>query len=263
MGIHKNKSTRALVIILSALVVISVLISRHYYKGINDTVDPRIKKARLLYEKYNDYAKTSSFDSIFVLMDSIETIYSKYPHYRNSYEIGVLYNNRAASYLTMALHMDDSTATEGVRRDSLFSIAETMVLKSIAVYTAWLERFEDKNREEIRQNIETNFLNELELSSNASEKALINKRIEEIGEAQFETKRRLSVSYTNLGIIERYQMKYEEAAKHYKKALELWEQNLTAKNNLNLLLGRPLEKRNFIQKLFPVDREKTEQTSDN
>lgn len=263
MGIFKNKSTRALVIILSALVVISILISRQYYKGINKTVDPRIKQARLLYEKYNDYAKTSRFDSILMLMDSIETIYSKYPHYRNSYEIGVLYNNRAASYLTMALHMNDSIDAGEVRKDSLFSIAEKMVHKSIAVYTAWLERFEDKNGEEIREDIETNFLNGLDPYSQEAEEALINKRIEEIQEAQFETKRRLSVSYTNLGIIERQRMKYEEAAKHYKKALELWEQNLTAKNNLNLLLGRPLEKRNFIQKLFPADREKTEQTSGN
>ena len=35
---------------------------------------------------------------------------------------------------------------------------------------------------------------------------------------------------------------------------ELWDRNLTAKNNLNVLLGQPMEKRNVIQRMFPPDR---------
>lgn len=256
MGILKNKSTRALVLIMSALVFISILISNHYYKGINNNVDPRIKEARLLYEKYNDYTKTSSFDSIFVLMDSIEAVYSNHPHYINSFEIAVLYNNKAASYLTMALHAD-SASTQYNRQDSIISLAEKMVNKSIAVYTDWLERFENKSREEIRELIEPEFYKGLEQYSDELQQKFINNRIDEIQEAQLETKRRLSVSYTNLGIIKRHRMQYEEAAKHYKTALDLWERNMTAENNLNLLLGKPLEKRSFLRKLFPPERIKS------
>ncbi|MFO8233826.1 MAG: tetratricopeptide repeat protein [Bacteroidales bacterium] len=255
MGIFNNKPTRALMLILSALVFIGVLISRHYYKGINEAVDPRVKEARLLYEKYNDYAKTNSFDSIFHLMDSIEAVYSKYPHYKNSFETGVLYNNKAASYITMALYLD-STSKQPEMQDSIFSMAETMVTKSIAIYTEWLEQFENKSREDIKNQIEPEFYKGLEQYSRELQEAFIDNRIEEIQEAQLETKRRLSVSYTNLGIIKRQRMQYEEAAKHYKTALDLWEQNLTAENNLNLLLGNPLKERSFLRKLFPPERNK-------
>jgi tetratricopeptide (TPR) repeat protein len=256
MGILNNKPTRALVLIMSALVLISILISYHYYKGVNNAVDPRTKEARVLYEKYNDYAKTNSFDSVFHLMDSIETVYSKYPHYRNSFEMGVLYNNKAASYLTMALYMD-STSNQQDKQDSIFSIAEKMVNKSISVYTDWLDRFENKSQEEIKNFIEPQFYEGLESYSDEMQATYLKKRIEEIEEAQMETKRRLSVSYTNLGIIKRHRMQYEEAARHYQKALDLWDRNMTAENNLNRLLGKPLEKRNFIQKLFPPERIKS------
>jgi tetratricopeptide (TPR) repeat protein len=255
MGIFNNNPTRALILILSALVFTGVLISHHYYKGINDAVDPRVKQARLLYEKYNDYAKTNRFDSIFHLMDTLEAVYSKYPHYRNSYETGVLYNNKAASYITMALHLD-STGNQTERQDSIFSMAEKMVNKSIVIYTDWLKRFEHKSREEIKDLIEPVFYSGLEQYSRELQETFINNRIEEIQEAQLETKRRLSVSYTNLGIIKRHRMQYEEAAKNYKTALDLWDQNMTAENNLNLLLGRPLKERSFLQKLFPPERNK-------
>ena len=82
----------------------------------------------------------------------------------------------------------------------------------------------------------------------------IKKRITEITEAQTETKRRLSVSYTNLGLVYRQQLKYEDAVLSYQKAIENWDRNLTAENNLNKLLGRPEKKRNLIQKLFPPER---------
>jgi hypothetical protein len=47
---------------------------------------------------------------------------------------------------------------------------------------------------------------------------------------------------------------YEKAINNYQKAIDLWDQNLTAENNLNILLGKPLKKRNLIQKLFPPKR---------
>ena len=255
MGIVNNKPTRALILILSALVLISILISRYYYKGINDAVDPRVKEARLLYEKYNDYTKTNSFDSILYLMDSIGAVYSTYTHYRNSYETGVLYNNKAATYLTMALHLD-SADHQPEKQDSLFSMAERMVNKSITIYTGWLDKFENESPKGIKNLIEPGFYSGLEQYSRELQETFLNNRIEEIQEAQLETKRRLSVSYTNLGIIKRHEMQYEEAAKHYMTALDLWERNLTAENNLNRLLGKPVKERSFLRKLFPPERNK-------
>jgi len=79
-------------------------------------------------------------------------------------------------------------------------------------------------------------------------------RINEIIDTQVEIDRRLSVSYTNLGIVYRYRMQYDSAAYCYEEALDLWEQNLSAENNLNVLLGRPQKKSNFIQRMFPPDR---------
>ena len=70
-----------------------------------------------------------------------------------------------------------------------------------------------------------------------------------------ETPRRLSVSYTNLGIMYRFREDYENAALSYKKAMDLWEDNLSAENNLNILLGRPLKKRSLLRKIFPEPKQ--------
>lgn len=150
----------------------------------------------------------------------------------------------------------DSASMQPEMQDSMFTMAEKMVKKSIAIYSGWLKQFEDKSSEEIISIIEPEFYRGLEQYPVEKQELFINNRIEEIQQAQMETKRRLSVSYTNLGIIKRHKMRYEEAAKNYKRALDLWEENLTAQNNLNLLLGKPLEKRSFIRKLFPPERDK-------
>jgi tetratricopeptide (TPR) repeat protein len=80
-------------------------------------------------------------------------------------------------------------------------------------------------------------------------------RTEEILEALEENPRRLSVCYTNLGLIYRYRGEYIKAAEQYKKAIELWDRNLDAENNLNKLLNKPLRKRNFIQRMFPPSKD--------
>ena len=73
--------------------------------------------------------------------------------------------------------------------------------------------------------------------------------------ALLENNRRLSVCYTNLGLISRFQGNYEDAVKQYEKALALWDRNLDAENNLNKLLNRPIKKRNIIQTLFPPEKD--------
>lgn len=253
MSLVANKKTRALIIIMCALVLSSIIISYFYYKGVNESIDPRIVEARTQYENYNLYAQNSDFDGIFSLMDSIESIYSSIDHYKNSYEVGVLYNNRAASYLTMALNAEE---TEIVVQDSLIDLADAASSRSIDIYTLWLDTFQEKTPQEIEKLILLDFFIGLESYDPKKKAKYLSNRISEIEDSQLETPRRLSVSYTNLGVIHRHRLQYEAAAKSYQKAIELWDRNLTAENNLNILLGRPIKKRSFIQKLFPPERDK-------
>jgi len=249
MFINKSKPTRSLILIMSILAVITLFISKIYYKQFNDSIDPRIREARSLYEQYNQYAQNKDFESVFLLMDSIESIYSKYDHYKRSYENGVLYNNRAATFLTIALQSDSITDA-----DSLMNLAETATNRSIEIYLHWLNEFNDLGPDEIKKLISEEFLEGLSNYNERQKERFLEKRTKELLEAQTETKRRLSVSYTNLGLICRHRREYEKAARHYKNAIELWDRNLTAENNLNILLGEPVKKRNFIQKMFPPEK---------
>lgn len=250
---NQNKSTRVLIIVMSALVFIAIGVAKFYYYKQNYSIDPRIKQARVLYERYNYFAQLGDVDSIFWLLDTIESIYSKHEHYKNSFEVGVLYNNRAALYLTLALQTETNQEFSTLG-DSLFNLAENSSKKSIFLYKDWLKKYQDSAEETIANSLENDFLFGLEDIEPTIKSKIFNKRKEEIKESLIETKRRLSVSYTNLGVVCRYKKEYEMAAQYYKKAIDLWDKNLTAENNLNILLGRPIKKRNMIQKLFPSER---------
>ena len=253
MNLLQNKKTRALILIMSALFILGIIITRIYYKHVNNSIDPRILDARNLYENYNIYSQNSELDSVFHLLDTIEGIYNSTKHYNTSFETGVLYNNRAAAFLTMALYSESSLKDSTVQ-DSLIKLSEVAAQKSIDIYNAWLLIYEGKSAEEVEGIIIADFYSGLELYNEQDKRKYLNKRIKEIIESQIETPRRLSVSYTNLGIIYRHKNLYEEAAQYYKKAIDLWDRNLTAENNLNLLLNRPIKKRSFIQKMFPPER---------
>lgn len=247
-----NKTPRALIRAMVALVFVSLGIAWVYYRGINRWVDPRIKDARLLYEKYNGFAQSERYDSVFWLMDTIERIYNTVPHYRMGYETGVLYNNRAAAYLSIFLHPDKQMIAEDTT--SLLQKAECMVRQSITLYDRWLATYAEIGESEIYRIAAENFSEGLEAYDADQQEGFLDRRIKEITEALEENPRRLSVSYTNLGTIKRHQMDYDSAVIYYTRAMELWDQNLTAENNLNILLNRPLKKRNLIQKLFPPEK---------
>ena len=251
MSLLANKNTRALIVIMCALVLSAITISHFYFKSVNASTDPRIAEARTLYGKYNNYAENNEFNAVFSLMDSIESIYSSIEHYKSSYEVGVLYNNRAASFLTIALFSNES---ETFIQDSLINLAEQASSTSIDIYTNWLSTYQELSKDAIKKSITTNFFIGLESYDDEEKSKFLIKRIEEIKEAQLETPRRLSVAYTNLGVIYRHRLQYETAVRYYQKAIDLWDRNLTAENNLNKLLGRPEKKRNLIQKLFPPER---------
>ncbi len=252
MILATSKPARALILVMMALVVTTILFALWYYRRENLSVDPRVVPARKLYEGYNALTRENDFAAVIRLLDSIDNIYSRYPHYHHSFETGVLENNRAAVYLTLGLSYDSlSSPFHHLDQDSLISLGESAVRNSIHIYEKWMDEYSGKNAAEIREQAQRAFLVGLKYRTTEEKDRFLDGRVEEIQAAVQETPRRLSVSYTNLGIVYRYREDYQSAAACYQKAVDLWEDNLTAENNLNLLLGRPMKKRNFIQKMFP------------
>jgi tetratricopeptide (TPR) repeat protein len=250
-----GKSPRALIYAMMALVMITLLLAYTRYRDMNDSVDPRIVPARQLYEGYNALASSNDYEGVIRLLDTIGQIYNRYPHYRRSFETGVLENNRAAVYLTLGLSYDSlSSPYHYLGPDSLIACGERAVRNSIAIYEDWLACYEGRGPAEIREQIGTLFGHEPDSRDPDEVAAYVDNRVREIEDALKETPRRLSVAYTNLGLVYRYREDYATAASCYQKAIRLWEENLTAENNLNILLGNPLKKRNFLQKMFPKSK---------
>jgi tetratricopeptide (TPR) repeat protein len=246
-----GKSARTLILVMGVLVIIVVIIFQNQFRLQDASVDPRIKPARELYKSYNGFAAANQFDSVLALMDTIESIYRSTDHYANSFEVGVLYNNRGAAWLTMGLFGEYYRSHE---RDSLVEKAETSVRAGISIYESWKKEFEQLDEFQIRRAISDLFMKGLNNYNTDDRERFLTSRIAEITEAQAEIDRRLSVGYTNLGMVYRHREKYDSAAVCYEKALELWDRNLAAENNLNTLLGRPHRKRNFIERMFPPER---------
>ncbi len=258
MNIFRNRATRALIMIMIALVVTGFLIARHYYRSANRAVDPRIVPARELYARYDNYAREGNYYKIFSLLDSVEAVYKAYPHYENSFEMGVLYNNRGAALITISLFRDsiraDYNPLFNTSPDSIMNMAEYNIEKAISIYNDWIEYYGDKSSEDIAELIDTEFRRKMITDDTELINKYLKARVDEIMTAVKETERRLSVCYTNMGVIRRHNGEYEEAVRCYEKALGLWDRNLSAENNLNTLLGKPLKKRNIIQNLFPPEK---------
>ena len=258
-----QRSTGRLVGIMLIIAVAGILVARSYYRNVNSSVDPRIQRAREMYGQYDRYARTGDYFLIFALLDSISDIYRRTPHYMESYESGVLLNNRAAAQLTIALYRDSIPEPvnpyHDIPNDSIVAMAEGNILEAISIYEKWNSRFEGRDEAEIRRIIEPEFMSGLDGSDPGLAEKYLKNRVKEIRESVEENQRRLSVCHTNLGLVYRYREQYPEAVARYEKAMELWDRNLEAENNLNRMLGRPLKKRNIIQKLFPPLRDTNEQ----
>jgi len=247
-----------LIIIMSVIVAISLLIAILYYNSANNAVDPRVVEARRLYSEYNSYAKSGDFTEIFWLLDTIESIYDSYPHYSYSYEKGVILNNRAAALLTLALYRDsirvDLNPYFNIPVDSINLLASTNLVIAVNLYTDWKTKFRGMSAEEISAEIEDDFFDGFEDMPAEKGFRYLNNRAKEISNSLSETDRRLSVCYTNLGVLSRQSGEYDLAIKYYREALELWDRNLSAENNLNAIFGKPSRQRNILQRLFPPER---------
>ena len=232
------------------IICLSLLIAYIYYNSKNKAEDPRIVQTKYMFRQFDELMKENKFSSALPLLDSIEIILMKVPGYKESYEPGIVYNNRGSAYLSMALYC----SKDSIEKFRLLEISEKNIDSSIAIYNTWIEKNNNLTEAELFKNAEP-FFSENDLAFKGKNiKKIIRKRAEDLALAQKETPRRLSVCYTNLGIVQRHQYKQNEAVESYIKAIKLWKENFTARNNFNVLMGKPPKDRSIIDQLFPPDK---------
>jgi len=246
-----TKQSRIVILIMAILVLAGLGIAKNYYGNINKSEDPRIVDAKKMYGRYNQLAMEGSAEEVLQLLDSIETIYAQYDYYRHSFETGVLYNNRAAIYLTEGLQCKH----DSILKKSMFKLAKENAIRSIEIYQGWMDAEGCLSEQELQKCVSSAFSQESLKANEKQHGMIVKKRIKDVLTAQYETKRRLSVAYTNLGIIQRHTNEPEKAIECYTKAIDLWDRNHSAKNNLNMILGRPAVKQSMLQRIFPPKKE--------
>ncbi len=240
---------RTIFITMVGVVIIGVIIAKIYYHNINAAEDPRVIKAKHLYEKYNVLVEKNDYQGVFQILDSIAGIYSQFPDYQESFEMGVVLNDVGAAWLNTALFK-----AQEAEKQSLMDSAKQYCEKAAIIYNNWISEFEKLSKKDISNLVNTYYNANDTCFKDKNLERIKKKRIEDIIAAQKETPRRLSVAYSNLGIICRHNMNYDKAMEYYKKALALWKDNYSAKNNINILLGRDLEERSAFDKLFPKEK---------
>jgi len=245
-----TRETKILLIGVASICIISFAIAYLYYNGLNKSEDPRIVKTKFMFSNYDGLVKQKNYTNALLTLDSIEQILTNTQGYSNSYEMGIVLNNRASILISQALY----ETGDSVVKQSMLESASFYSLQAIQLYTSWIEQFEKRSKEEIRMDVQPYFLESDSAFYGFDHQKIIEKRVDDIMLAQKETPRRLSVALTNLGIIQRHQLKQKEAIESYIRAISLWKDNPTALSNLNVLYGKPPQDRSILKKLFPPDR---------
>ena len=248
--INLSIQTKKVLIGISIIICISLLVAYIYYNGKNRAEDPRIVETKYMFRQFDNMMKENKFSSALPYLDSIEIIFTKIPGYKDSYEPGIVYNDRGSAYLSMALY-ENKDSTEKVK---MLDLAEKSIDSSIVIYNTWLGKNKALSIDELFRNAEPFFFKNDPAFAGRNVKKIIHKRAADLFLAQKEAPRRLSVCYTNLGIIQRHQYKQNEAVESYIQAIKLWRDNFTARNNFNVLMGLPPKDRSIIDQLFPPDK---------
>jgi tetratricopeptide (TPR) repeat protein len=250
-----NRGTKVVLLTTFLVSVIAVLTAFFYYGSINRSEDPRIRTARDMLVRYDALPYGYDLTGKLMLLDSAGSVFRSYPDYANSFETGVILNNKSSAFLVSALYDTSVTSSE---KDILLELAMTYADSSITVYKKWLEEWRDIGREEVEARIRMGMLPADPAFKGRNYEKLITRRVKNQMTAQIETPRRLSVSLSNRGIIYRHIQKYDSAAGCFSEALSLWKNNRVARSNLNVLMGGDPVKPGIIESLFPSDRKKPE-----
>ncbi|MFH1119982.1 MAG: hypothetical protein V1775_09160 [Bacteroidota bacterium] len=245
-----SRGTKIVVTGVVCICAISFTVAYLYYSGINKSEDPRVVETRRMFVRYDTFIKDKKYEDAILVLDSIENIFLKVPGYSESYESGIVYNNRASVYISKALY----ESNDSLDKHHLLDSAAIHADKCIVFYNEWIERFGILTEDQIFSFVKPYFRENDRAFKGKNYKRILKKRVDDIILAQKETPRRLSVAYTNLGIIQRHQYKQEEAAESYSKAITLWKDNPSALSNLNVLYGKPPKDRSLLKKLFPPDK---------
>ncbi|TFG90447.1 MAG: hypothetical protein E4H16_01780 [Candidatus Atribacteria bacterium] len=233
--------------------VLAIVFAFFYYRSINNSEDPRIRKAREFLSEYEKLAGgVNSFNS-FHLLDSANRIFRSLPDYKTSFETGIIYNNKSSALLMMAIY--DSSISETEKKE-LLSLSLKYCDSSIAIYTAWISDWDGLSPEAVEGKISHFMTRDDPQFFNSDFGKVLQRRVRNICTAQIETPRRLSVSLTNKGTIYRHMMKPDSALLFFQEALSLWNENITAKSNMSVLLGGEPVRATLIQSLFPPDKNK-------
>lgn len=247
---HLPDQTKKLLLGIFITIIISIVIAYVYYDGKNKAEDPRITETKYLFRHFDERMKENDFSSTLALLDTIENILQKVPGYGISYEPGIVFNNRGSAYISMALY----STTDSLQKSEWLEQAKMNLDSGITIYITWLDRNKSLSEDELLISIKPFFPENDPAFEGRNYKRILKKRVEDLVLARKETPRRLSVCYTNLGIVLRHQHKQNEAVECYSKAISLWKDNYTARNNFNVLMGRSPEDRSIIEQLFPPDK---------
>jgi tetratricopeptide (TPR) repeat protein len=248
------KPTKILLLILFAIAILSFAFAYLYYSSKNKAEDPRVVETKFMLQRFDLLMSELNYTSALLLLDTIQAVFTNIACYRESYETGMVFNNRGSAFLSMALYeVEDS-----IEQQKLLGFAGENLDSSIRIYKNWLSQYEYLPADSITKILTPCFRKDDKAFSDSDSKVILKKRVEDIVLAQKETKRRLSVSYTNLGIVKRHQYLQNEAIECYKQAIDLWGDNFTARSNLNVLMGNPPKKRSVVDQLFPPDKNKYE-----
>ena len=247
-----TKKVLAMTLTITATIVLG---SYFYYEDSNSAEDPRIMPAKTLLLKYDKQLESYEYIQALSLLDTMLDIYQNTPGYESSYEIGVLLNNKAIVYL-VELETDLLTGKkiDQTAMNKILQTAANYTRQAIALYEKWLADIGDLSKAQIKERIAPYFNADDPAFAGMDIRKVLKKRVKSIQDAQIETPRRISVSLTNLGVINRYLGELEEARKNYEKAIALWDRNYTAQDNLNILLNQPVKKRSMLSRLFPPER---------
>lgn len=247
-----TKKVLAVTLAITATIVIG---SYFYYEDSNSAEDPRIMPAKTLFLKYDKDLESEDYVQALSLLDTILDIYRNTPGYESSYEIGVLLNNKATVYL---VELETDLLTEKnidqAAMNKILKAAEDYTVEAIDIYEKWLADMGTLSKQQIKKRISPFFAPDDPSLAGMNREKVLEKRVKGIQDAQIETSRRISVSLTNLGMINRYLGELDKAQKNYERAISIWDRNYTAQDNLNILLNQPVKKRSMISRLFPPER---------
>jgi tetratricopeptide (TPR) repeat protein len=248
-----TKGTKVIMAITFSVSMLALAFAFFYYRNINQSEDPRIKKARALLLHYEKVSGRITSYANFYLLDSANAIFRSFPDYASSFETGLIYNNKSSALLIMAIY--DSSVNES-EKSMLLNLSMRYCDSSISTYRGWIEEWDNLSADTIAERLRLHMKKDDPAFKGLNFNKVISRRVKNMVTAQVETPRRLSVSLTNKGTIYRHMMLPDSSLMCYQEALALWKDNRQAKSNMNVLLGGEPIKPTLIESLFPPDKNK-------